>query len=458
MGARRRFLRQAGGLVAAAALPLGARLARAMERAHPVPGFGELLADPAGVLDLPPGFAYAIISRAGERMDDGLRVPDQPDGMHAFPGPDGTTVLLRNHELDANDVGTAFGDLPGRPTAAERAQLYDPAGCGGVTAIVYDTRARRRLRQFLVLGGTLRNCAGGATPWASWISSEEIVLDAGERGATRPHGFNFEVPARARGLVRAVPLAAMGRFNHEAVAVDPATGIAYQTEDRPDGLLYRFLPRRRGRYADGGTLQALRLRDRPGAFTGNHGAEEVPVGVPLAVDWVALEDVAAPGDSLRLQGRARGAAAFARGEGMTVEHDAATGRTSIWFVCTAGGANRRGQLWRYHPGESEGGARERPGTLELFAEPNDRALLDGGDNLGIAANGDLLLCEDAFLRSRLLGVTPAGGVYVLAACRRWGAELAGATFSPDGGTLFVNVQQAGLTLAVTGPWHTRRTA
>lgn len=459
MISRRRFLRGAGAAATAAFLPLGVQLARAA-RARAVAGYGKLGPDPQGLFDLPPGFSYRVISRTGERMADGLRVPELPDGMQAFPGPEGRTILLRNHELYPWSPRSAFHDQGNRPTEAQRALLYDPGrgplvGRGGVTTLVYDTRSHRLERQFLSLGGTLRNCSGGATPWDSWISCEEIVARTGQYGATRDHGFNFEVSAAARGLVKAVPLTAMGRFYHEAVAVDPASGIAYQTEDLMDGLLYRFVPASPGRYARGGRLEALRIRDLAGAFTGNHEAATIPVGEPLAADWVPIENVASPGDDLRHQGRSKGAAVFARGEGMTVERDTERGVTAIWFVCTAGGRNGRGQLWRYQPGEGEGTPRETPGRVQLFLEPNDGALLNHGDNVTVAPNGDLIVCEDNASRQRLIGVTLAGGVYQLAANARGGSELAGATFSPDATTLFVNLQQLGLTLAVTGPWERR---
>jgi secreted PhoX family phosphatase len=462
MSSRRRFLRGVGVAAAAAACPLGIQLAGAVAGAT-VAGYGELVSDPNGVLHLPADFAYRVISRTGDPMDDGLRVPGLPDGMHAFPGPEGRTVVLRNHELLPWSTQSAFRGRRDRPAPGQRALLYDPGrgalvGRGGVTSLIYDTRAGRLERQLLTLGGTLRNCAGGATPWGSWISCEETVMKAGEHGTGRDHGFNFEVSSMARTLVRAVPLVAMGRFRHEAVAVDPDSGIAYQTEDRMDGLLYRFIPEVRGRFGRSGRLEALSLRDLPGAFTGNHRARTVPVGEPLAVQWVPLANVSAPDDDLRFQGRSLGAAAFARGEGMTPERDTRSGTTAIWFACTAGGANRRGQLWRYRPSRAEGAAGDdsQPGELTLFLEPDDSALLDQGDNITLAPDGDLLVCEDNPRRQRLMGVTPAGGVYRLAENPRGDSELAGAAFAPDGSTLFLNLQERGLTLAVTGPWGRRR--
>lgn len=458
---RRNLLRSAVALASASAAGIGPAMASAARAgAARVQGFGTLRKDPAGRLNLPPGFRYRIISRVGERMDDDLLVPGLPDGMHAFADPSGATRVLRNHELHPGSADTAYADLRSGPPAALRERMYDPAvGRGGVTTLVFDTAAQRLERQFLSLAGTLRNCAGGATPWGSWITCEEMPLLKGEYGAVRDHGYNFEVPAAADGPVLAVALEEMGRFNHEAVGVDPATGVVYQTEDRPDGLFYRFLPRSPGELHQGGRLQALALRDAPSAFTGNWSHfGGMPTGEPLPVRWLDIDNVRSPGDDLRLQGRSRGAAVFARGEGVAVEADG--GSTCIWFVCTAGGRNKRGQLFCYRPGKAPGSPDEHKdsGTLELYLEPNDSRLLNGGDNLCVAPYGDLVICEDNSDNQRLIGVTPDGGLYEIARNAAGDSEFAGSTFSPDGTTLFVNIQKPGLSFAVTGPWRSRSPA
>ncbi len=457
---RRTLLKSAGAAVLAAGPGLGAALAAAAgDSPQRVRGYGPLARDPRGILDLPAGFEYRVISTVGAPMTDGLRVPGLPDGMHAFAAGDGRVRLLRNHELLPDSPQTAFAGLPGGPGARTRQRMYDRAiGRGGVTTLVYDTRAQRVEREFLSLAGTLRNCAGGATPWGSWISCEEILIRRGEYGAARDHGYNFEVPAGSNTLVKAVPLTAMGRFNHEAVGVDPGSGVIYQSEDRPDGLFYRFLPRVRGEPAQGGRLEALVIEGQPRRFTGNWGFRPgIPAGVRLPVSWVGLDGVEAPKDDLRDQGRERGAAAFARGEGITVESGDNGDSAHIWLVCTAGGRNKRGQLWCYRPSPYEGTVREReqPGTLELSVEPNDSRLLNRGDNICVAPSGDLIVCEDSKSVQRLIGVTPGGALYVLAANPQASSEFAGATFAPDGSTLFVNLQNPGLTFAITGPWRSR---
>ncbi len=429
-----------------------------------MPGFGPLRPDPDGILDLPDGFRYQVISRVGQDMDDGFVVPGLADGMQAFPAARGRTILVRNHELHPGSGETAFRAMKGQLSDAQLARIYDPgAGRGGVTTLVVDTASGTVESQYLTLSGTLRNCAGGATPWGSWISCEEMVISPGQFGARRAHGYNFEVPAAATGLVDPLPLKAMGRFNHEAVAVDARTGVVYQTEDRGDGLLYRFLPDERGRLAAGGRLQALVIRDLPGVHTGNRrdAAIAFPLGRRFAVDWVDVDDVTSPNDDLRLQGRSRGAAIFVRGEGMTVEVQAdAAGGTCIWFVCTTGGPHGLGQLWCYRPAAGEGGGDERrqPGTIELGVEPRTIDLLRNGDNITVTPFGDLMVCEDNAVAQHLVGITASGGIYRFAANARRDSEFAGATFSADGSTLFVNLYQPGLTFAVKGPWNTRRDA
>ena len=422
------------------------------------PGFGPLEDDPAGLLRLPRGFRYTIFSRTGEEMADGLLVPGKHDGMAAFPGPEGRTILVRNHELESAWTRySPFGPDHERLRRVPPQKIYDAGrgvapNLGGTTTLVFDPRTQRLETHFLSLAGTVRNCAGGPTPWGTWITCEE-VNDAGEPFAEQPHGYNFEVPpATEPGLAEPVPLKAMGRFRHEAVAVHPATGAVYQTEDLGDGLLYRFLPTQPGRLALGGRLQALAIRDWKTADTRNWDATRFPVGRRFAVEWIDLEDIENPANDLRKRGAAAGASIFARGEGAYWADDGA------YFAMTTGGWAQRGQVFRYRPSPHEGTAAEKdaPGTLELFIEPNDSAVLSHCDNLAAAPWGDLVLCEDTDKACRLIGVTRDGRFYPIAENTEPGRELAGACFSPDGSTLFVNVQTPGYTIAITGPWPSRR--
>jgi secreted PhoX family phosphatase len=299
----------------------------------------------------------------------------------------------------------------------------------------------------------MRNCAGGPTPWGSWITCEETVYPKGAAGAERDHGFNFEVPARARpGLAAPVPLLEMGRFMHEAIAVDARTGIVYQTEDRPDGLIYRFIPKVRGQLARGGRLQALVVRDKPSLDTRNWADQIVKAGSSLAVSWLDMDDVLSPRDDLRARGAAAGAAVFARGEGMWFASQG--GRSEIYFACTNGGKNKKGQIWRYLPSRSEGTKDEakNPGKLELWAEPNDGNVCNNADNLTVTPRGDVFFAEDGSAPNGLALISRDGTLSRFALLRS-SSELAGVCFSPDGKTMFFNAQKDGQTFAVTGPFR-----
>lgn len=449
---RRQFLHQAGAVaVGFAALELHAH---GGERAAP-----ELVSDPQGVLDLAPGFAYRAFGRAGETMSDGYVVPGAHDGMGAFPGPEGRVILVRNHELTDVWARGPFAAREAGSTGLSVEQLYDAGRgaavpCGGTTTLVYAARRGRLERQFLSLAGTVRNCAGGVTPWGSWITCEETFQGPDDR-RRRKHGYCFEVPAQSQGLVEPQPLTAMGRFNHEAVAVDDRTGAVYLTEDRGDGLFYRFLPERPGELAAGGRLQALRLRDAPQADPRNQNGEaRFPLREPQSVQWVDLDQPDPPADDLRRRGfEERGAARFARGEGIWMGADA------VYFACTSGGPQRRGQIFRYVPSPEEGrsGETEQPGTLELFLEAGAASRFERPDNLCVAPNGDLWICEDSDGRDHLVRVDRRGRAEVVARNALNDAELAGVCFSPDGATLFVNIQHPGLTLALSLPPELRAT-
>jgi secreted PhoX family phosphatase len=486
---RRRFLGLGAATTASLAISqsVEALFARAA-RGGPLSaaGYGPLVADPKGLLDLPAGFQYRVFSTARvdaendprftQRLTNGELVPPLHDGMGAFRGPAGVTVLVRNHEVD----------LKQKPMLdPSRRRPYDPLAGGGTTTLWVDAD-RKLVRAFPSVSGTVRNCAGGVTPWGSWLTCEEAVCMPGEASATnrdatplvsKRHGYVFEVDSRSEGLVDPVPIVPMGRFRHEAAAVDPATGFVYLSEDRSDGLLYRYRPdvvMKQGRaaarlgvgdLAKGGTLEALRIVERPAARTQNYaaGPDAFVPGRRWRVDWVAIpnpdpdvdmetdptdtaadpsarrERVAA--SATRAQGFARGAAQFARTEGVTMKHRV------LHLCCTDGGPKRLGQVWRLDVASQE---------LSLLVEPNDQAVLDGPDNLTPAPNGDLIVCEDGIDVDFLVGITPRGRLYHLARNAYNDIEFAGACFAPDGRTLFVNIQDPGMTFAIWGPWARRR--
>ncbi|HEY7785033.1 MAG TPA: alkaline phosphatase PhoX [Pyrinomonadaceae bacterium] len=395
------------------------------------------------LLSLPEGFHYTVIGQTGDKMSDGHPTPHAHDGMAAFEV-NGQLRLVRNHEVN-RPVGV--------PGAAIGPNAYDPLAGGGTTTLIIDPRKRTIIRDFVSLSGTLINCAGGPTPWGSWISCEETVLGpekfktaSGQEqgGFSKPHGYCFDVPAAANEPVNPVPLKAMGRFVHEAIAVDPRTGIVYLTEDKGHSGFYRFIPKEKGRLAAGGKLQMLAIKGRARYDT---RTQQKP-GEELPVAWVDIPDpdpAAAERDpwAVYKQGIAAGAATFNRLEGCLY------GRGKIFFSSTDGGDKRLGQVWEYSPSP------QGDGTLKLIFEPTDPALLNMPDNLCLTKNGNLIICEDNGTSVHLQLLTRSGQISPVAHNVVPGfetREFAGVTLSPDGQTLFVNVQIPGMTFAIWGPW------
>ncbi|MDB2440777.1 DUF839 domain-containing protein [Luminiphilus sp.] len=434
---RRSFLKVTGSAFAALAAS-GCVVRPTGERFFMAPtAYGALQPDPEGLLDLPENFTYRVVSSLGDRMSDGASVPDKADGMGCFDLGDGQLALVRNHELvSTDDSGGAFAMGFGSKDGG-----FVP---GGTTHVILDAKTLTVTDQFRSLGGTIRNCSGGVTPWNTWLTCEESTTGPGREfgeGLVRNHGWVFEVPANARGLVAPEPLYALGRFNHEAACVDPETGFVYLTEDRDDSVLYRFIPKQSGQLAMGGRLQAMQVVGAPDLR--NWSATSLrPSGVS-AVNWLDLDDVESPRDDLRHRAHAKGASLIARGEGIHMAQGEA-------YICsTSGGAARLGQILRLHL--SDTGEHDR---LELFFESVSTHQFNFGDNLTVAPNGHLVVCEDQYtakVDNFLRGITPEGHAYPLARLRLQ-TELAGACFSPDGATLFVNVYAPTKTLAITGPW------
>jgi secreted PhoX family phosphatase len=398
---------------------------------------GELL------LALPPDFQYTVFSRTGTIMSDGRPTPRAHDGMAAFRV--GRELrLVRNHEIN---------NYVGKPDVVLDPKAYDPLAGGGTTTLVIDPTTREVVKDFVSLSGTLVNCAGGPTPWNSWISCEETVLgprefvssEGGKRGGfSKHHGYCFEVSAKSNRAVTPVPLKEMGRFVHEALAVDPRSGTVYLTEDIATGGFYRFVPRKRGRLAAGGQLQMLAIQGKPNYDT----RSDQLTGVDLPVAWVDIRNPDPPEaemDNLAVykQGFGLGAATFRRLEGCFY------GNGRIYFTSTSGGDKKMGQVWQYVPSAAG------HGSLTLLFEVTDPTVLNMPDNICLAGKHKLVICEDNGVANHLRILTSEGQIVNLAKNIVPGfetREFAGVTFSPDGQTLFVNVQVPGLTLAIWGPW------
>ena len=411
-------------------------------------------------LDIPESFRCVRLSSGGmpSAVRDGLTVPNGFDGMATFPLANGNVRLIRNHEMsDSANAGRPIG----RP-------YYDPRASGGTTSL--EVRISERgggvrvelVDEFVSLAGTHVNCAGGPTPWGSWLSCEETVGGL-EAGFEQPHGYIFEVPVNATGPVEPIPLKDMGRFIHEAVAVDPETGIVYETEDTwytsgggcPGAGLYRFIPNQPGVLAAGGRLQMMAVTGRPAYLT----ARGQTVGTTQAVHWVDINEPDPPKAesehlAVFLQGIAKGAARFARLEG------AFYGDGGIYVVSTNGGDARAGQVFHYRPATAD------TGELELVFESPSRDVLDSPDNICLSPRGGLVICEDGSGDQFVRGLDPQGRIVNLVRAphlegQRAPGEFAGAGFSPDGRVLFFNVQGsrstadsfASATYAMWGPWE-----
>jgi secreted PhoX family phosphatase len=445
---RRQFLSSAAGFALAGPLQhFHARVERGLGAPRDDDGYGR----PRGardestgltLLEVPEGFRYWSISWRGDRLEDGRITPGAHDGMAAFAAADGRVRLVRNHELDG-DVGP-FG------TAA----TYDAGASGGTTTIEFDP-VSRSARAWASLCGTVRNCAGGPTPWGSWLTCEETLSEPRPANRfARPHGYVFEVPAD--GTASAEPLKGLGRFVHEAVAVDPATGIVYLTEDHGSAGFYRFVPAQPGTLQAGGRLEMLAISGRARYDTRLNQR----VGATFSVHWVPIADPdrahhsAGRGDAegVSSQGWQQGAAVFARLEG------AWYGGGAIYFDATSGGNSGSGQIWEYVPGRE---------TLRLVFESPGPSVLDKPDNLAISPRGGIAICEDGNgTVQRLHGMTRDGRLFpfirnrVILTGERHNyqgdfrdREFAGVCFSPDGEWMFFNIQTPGITFAVTGPWE-----
>ena len=392
----------------------------AYNRDPALPGgpFGGLRRDPAGIFDLLEGFTYRVIDRVGRLMDDGYPVPPRPDGMACFSGDDGALILMRNHEMPPGSVRTSVG----RPWPE---QAYTEDAGGGVTRAVLDPSTFAVRASNLVLAGTSMNCSGGATPFG-WISCEEDPSDP-------VHGFAFLCDPNATTIQPPERIDGYGRFKHEAAAMHVPSGRCYLTEDRSESCLYRFVPRDASRPFDG-VLQAMRIVGHPA-----EQLTSLSAGEGREIEWIDLPHATPREDTLRLTAQGLGAAIIRRGEGICMQ-----GETVV--VCsTTGGPIDSGQLLGLEDGPDGG-------TLEVISVSTDRAVMDMPDNVIVSPQGLLWFVEDGRGHD-LLRFVPRGAAPVALGRNAMSAgEIAGVCFDPAGETCFLNLQEDGLTLAVTGPF------
>lgn len=377
---RRAFLRAAAGTVATgSAAALGGSLWREAAAAQAVPGtthYGPLQPADANGLELPAGFTSRVVARSGQPVGpEAYRWHPAPDGGACFPSPSGWTYVS-NSEV-----------VPG----------------GGASALRF-SRTGHVLTAYRILSGTRANCAGGATPWGRWLSCEEV--DRGWVYDTDPTGGTT-----------AVRRDAMGRFKHEAAAVDPDARVVYLTEDEPDGCFYRFRPTR---WPDlsAGVLEVL----------------------TTSTTWARVPDPS--GATTRTRHQVDAARHFAGGEGCWYSAG------SCWF--TTKGDDR---VWRYDVATSQ---------LSIAYDDNVvGAPLNGVDNIVGNAVGELFVAEDGD-DMQICVITGGRVAPFLRVVGHPRSEVTGPAFSPDGRRLYFSSQRGaggtsadGVTYEVRGPFRRR---
>ncbi|MEU6511693.1 alkaline phosphatase PhoX [Streptomyces sp. NPDC046942] len=422
-------------------------------------GYGPLIADPDGILALPEGFTYRVITYSGgTRLETGESTPSNHDGTAAFEGPRGATLLVNNHELAGPRSTWAH------PVPLTEGLVYDPAASGGCTVV--EVRRGGEVAEWVGIAGTATNCAGGSTPWGTWLTCEETEDKAGRNGMTKDHGYVFEVdPADRRANRDPKPVKALGRYAHEAVVVDPKRGHLYLTEDAsgPNGLLYRWTPPEgfrhgRGRLRtladDAGTLQAFRCFDSGGRFVDDL-SRATRTGTVYGVDWVDVPDRDARSVSVRKQFTDGQVTRARKLEGMWWGDGGAYIVSS--YAREESPLQHDGQVWFYDP-------RRRTLTLKVLLgvnrDPAEDGAFDGPDNITVSPYGGLVIAEDGEGIQHLFGATESGRTYPIARnelnigteAEPEYSEFTGVTFSPDGRILYANIQTPGIMLAITGPW------
>ncbi|WP_030224528.1 alkaline phosphatase PhoX [Streptomyces sp. NRRL WC-3626] len=455
----------AGSVAVLASAPHALATAGADEETgrHGGVGYGPFLADPAGLLALPAGFTYRVLTRSGgTRLESGEFTPADHDGTAAFPGPRGSTLLVNNHEIDGPRDEVEF------PVPLAEGLVYDPAAPGGCTVV--EVRPDGGVAEWVGIAGTAQNCAGGTTPWGTWLTCEENSDRAGENGMTKDHGYVFEVdPVDRRANRDPKPLKFFGRYDHEAVVIDARRGHAYLTEDadEPNGLFYRWTPPEGFRHGpralrtlvdDAGLLQAPKCYDSGGRYVDDL-SRATRTGTVYGVDWVEVPDRDARTTDVREQFEDGEVTRARKLEGMWWGDGGAYIVSS--YAREESPVRHDGQVWFYDP-------RHRTLTLKVLLgvnrDPARDGALDGPDNITVSPYGGLIIAEDGEGVQHLFGATDSGRTYPIARNElNIGteeepefSEFTGVTFSPDGKTLYANIQEPGIMLAITGPWKRQK--
>ncbi|MFE9644812.1 alkaline phosphatase PhoX [Streptomyces sp. NPDC006365] len=384
---RRNFLR--GTVIGTSAAVFGGTLMRGAAYAAPAQNgtspYGGLLPANAHGIMLPSGFTSRVIARSSQTVPGtSYTWHNAPDGGACFA--DGTGwIYVSNSEISTG---------------------------GGASAVKFHSSGTIT-GAYRILSNTRNNCAGGATPWNTWLSCEEVS-----------RGYVYETDPW--GVKTAVRHDAMGRFKHEAAAADPVRKVIYLTEDESDGCFYRFTPTTWGNLSSG-TLQVLV------AGTGSSGS----------FTWTNVPD--RDGSPTYTRDQVSGAKIFNGGEGCHYASD------TVWF--TTKGDNR---VWQLNLLNS---------TYELAYDDslvtNGTAPLTGVDNVTGSSSGDLFVAEDGG-NMEICIITPDDIVApFLRITGQSSSEICGPAFSPDGKRLYFSSQRGtsgsssgGITYEVTGPFRT----
>jgi len=442
---------------------------------------GGLVNDPAGLLSLPSGFSYAVVSVAGQTtLTTGEKSPGRPDGTGAFRV-GGAVRLVQNHELSPG----AANPVPAIAGTVFDAGIQNAGGC----TVLEVTPEGARLREWVALSGTISNCAGGITPWGTWLTCEETEARTGTAfgangTAAQDHGWIFEVAPADANEQHPVPIKAFGRFPHEAVVVMRDDSV-YLTEDAssPNGLFYRWTGSRGTNLKAGalqtlaptaGTFEAMRVKNTDGTwvddlsrFTSAH------IGRALEVSWVPVPDRLAATTSVRKQFSTTGEVTRSK------KLEGAWGdKSGVFFAASFAGyadipalsTPHDGQIWyldhdrqtltlkAYFPYIREQHAPSPAGAWTPWTLNQQRSLpevFDGPDNVHVSPWGGLIIAEDGEGLNGLILWTEDGGAQRLARNDilfqgSENSEMTGPTFSPNGSVLFANVQEPGHTFAIRG--------